>query len=84
VEARPLTGRSHQVRVHLAEAGTPVAGDRMYAGGRGMPRPFLHAWRLVLPHPRTGAALRLEAPLPADMREFLVAHGLGFGLEAVS
>ncbi len=79
VEARPLTGRSHQVRVHLAETGTPVAGDRIYAGGSGTPRPFLHAWRLKLPHPRDGAPLRLEAPLPADMREFLAAHGLGLG-----
>ncbi len=81
VEARPLTGRSHQVRVHLAEAGTPVAGDRLYAGGRGTPRPFLHAWRLVLPHPHSGTAMRLEAPLPADMREFLVAQGLIGGLQ---
>lgn len=82
VEARPLTGRSHQVRVHLAEAGTPVAGDRLYAGGRGTPRPFLHAWRLALPHPHGGSPLRLEAPLPADMLTFLESHGLIAGLQA--
>lgn len=76
VEARPLTGRSHQVRVHLAEAGFPVAGDRLYGGGGGAPRPFLHAWRLSLPHPRNGAPLRLEAPLPDDMSGYLAAHGL--------
>ena len=76
VQARPLTGRSHQVRVHLAELGFPVAGDRLYGGGGRIPRPFLHAWRLVLPHPRDGSPLRLEAPLPADMQVFLDCHGL--------
>ncbi len=76
VAARPLTGRSHQVRVHLAEVGHPVAGDRLYGGGALAGRPFLHAWRLVLPHPRDGAPLRLEAPLPADMRAFLADHAL--------
>ena len=81
VLARPLTGRSHQVRVHLAELGFPVAGDRLYGTGRRMPRPFLHAWRLTLPHPRDGSKLRLEAPLPADMQEFLAAHGLSLGTE---
>jgi 23S rRNA pseudouridine1911/1915/1917 synthase len=82
VRARPLTGRSHQVRVHLAELGFPVAGDRLYGAGSRMPRPFLHAWRLALPHPRDGATLRLEAPLPADMLAFLEAHGLGPELES--
>ena len=76
VQARPLTGRSHQVRVHLAELGFPVAGDRLYGAGGRMIRPFLHAWRLALPHPRDGSTLRLEAPLPLDMREFLASHGL--------
>ena len=76
VTARPLTGRSHQVRVHLAELGFPVAGDRLYGGGGGAVRPFLHAWRLGLPHPRDGARLQLEAPLPADMQQFLAAHDL--------
>ena len=58
VEATPRTGRTHQVRVHLAEAGIPVAGDALYGGGPGH-RPFLHAWRLALPHPRDGHALSL-------------------------
>lgn len=78
VTARPLTGRSHQVRVHLAELGFPVAGDRLYGGGSGVVRPFLHAWKLGLPHPRNGARLQLEAPLPADMQQFLAAHDLGW------
>jgi 23S rRNA pseudouridine1911/1915/1917 synthase len=76
VEARPLTGRTHQVRVHLADLGCPVAGDTLYGGGRDVPRPYLHAWRLALPHPRDGRRLELVAPLPADMAAFLEAHGL--------
>ena len=76
IEVHPLTGRTHQVRVHLADAGFPVAGDGLYGGGSGPPRPFLHAWRLTLPHPADGALLRLEAPVPPDMAAFLAAHAL--------
>ena len=76
VEVHPLTGRTHQVRVHLAATGFPVAGDALYGGGGGLPRPFLHAWRLTLPHPKDGAPLHLEAPIPPDMAAFLAAHGL--------
>jgi RluA family pseudouridine synthase len=75
VEALPRTGRTHQVRVHLAAAGIPVAGDSLYGGGSGH-RPFLHAWRLALPHPRDARVLSLEAPLPDDMRGFLLDYGL--------
>jgi RluA family pseudouridine synthase len=67
VEARPLTGRRHQVRAHLAHAGFPILGDAIY--GRpdaGVPRLMLHAWRLGLPHPITGDPLRLESPIPPD------------------
>jgi 23S rRNA pseudouridine1911/1915/1917 synthase len=77
LEVRPLTGRTHQVRVHLAQAGCPVAGDALYGGGGGVLRPFLHAWRLALPHPCTGKPLRLEAPIPADMQAFLAELGGG-------
>jgi 23S rRNA pseudouridine1911/1915/1917 synthase len=76
VEARPLTGRMHQVRVHLAELGGPVAGDTLYGGGHDVVRPLLHAWRLALPHPRDGHRLELLAPLPADMAAFLESRGL--------
>jgi 23S rRNA pseudouridine1911/1915/1917 synthase len=76
VEVHPLTGRTHQVRVHLAHAGFPVAGDALYDGGNGGPRPFLHAWRLSIPHPRDASRLHLEAPVPPDMAAFLAAHGL--------
>jgi 23S rRNA-/tRNA-specific pseudouridylate synthase len=72
VEARPRTGRKHQVRAHLAHAGMPILGDPVYgdAGGRA-PRPMLHASRLALPHPLTGARLVIESPLPADFAVLL-------------
>jgi 23S rRNA pseudouridine1911/1915/1917 synthase len=62
------TGRTHQVRVHLAAAGHPVLGDRLYGSTRptAAPRPLLHAATLDLPHPRTGERLHVEAPLPVD------------------
>ena len=65
------TGRTHQIRVHLAALGHPVAGDRVYGGGRAAPRPMLHAWRLRLRHPRTGEDMTFEAPPPADFEAYL-------------
>jgi len=65
------SGRTHQVRVHLAAFGHPVAGDRTYGGGAAAPRTMLHAWRLKLRHPRTGEELAFEAEPPADFRGFL-------------
>jgi 23S rRNA pseudouridine1911/1915/1917 synthase len=76
VEVRPLTGRTHQVRIHLALLGTPVAGDALYGGSGSVWRPFLHAWRLTLPHPHTGDYLDLESPLPADMQAAASKLGL--------
>jgi 23S rRNA pseudouridine1911/1915/1917 synthase len=78
------TGRTHQIRVHLAHIGHPVVGDSTYGGGgargisgpaqrwaaelaRRVPRQFLHATELHFQHPRTGASMRFEAPLPADL-----------------
>ncbi|MDE3094609.1 MAG: RluA family pseudouridine synthase [Chloroflexota bacterium] len=72
VEARPKTGRTHQIRVHLAAIGHPVVGDRVY--GHASPlvaRQFLHAWRIAFTHPRTGARMELEAPLAEDLRAAL-------------
>jgi 23S rRNA pseudouridine1911/1915/1917 synthase len=68
VEARPKTGRTHQIRVHLAAIGHPIAGDRVY-GKRSavVARQFLHALRIAFDHPRTGERMTLEAPLPADL-----------------
>ena len=65
------TGRTHQIRVHLAALGHPVAGDADYGGREpGAERPMLHAWRLRLRHPRTGVEMTFEAPPPADFDEF--------------
>ena len=65
------TGRTHQIRVHLAAFGHPVAGDTVYGGGRAAPRPMLHAWRLRLRHPRTGEELAFESAPPPDFAAFL-------------
>jgi 23S rRNA pseudouridine1911/1915/1917 synthase len=65
------TGRTHQIRVHLAALGHPVAGDAEYGGReRDVQRPMLHAWRLRLRHPRTGLEMSFEAPPPADFQGF--------------
>jgi RluA family pseudouridine synthase len=69
IAARPHTGRTHQVRVHLAGSGLPIVGDDLY-GGRPATRALLHAFRLGFRHPRTGAAIEVEAPLPADFPPF--------------
>lgn len=63
VEARPLTGRTHQIRAHLAHAGAPVVGDEDYAGPPA-DRIYLHAWRLTLPWPGPQDTLTFEAPVP--------------------
>ncbi len=69
LELVPLTGRTHQLRVHCAAPaglGAPILGDRLYGGASADERLFLHAYRIRLPHPTTGATLEIEAPLPAD------------------
>ena len=77
LEAAPRTGRTHQIRVHLAAVGHPILGDARYGGGGddarrlGLTRPFLHAWRIAFDHPVTGERLELEDPLPEDLREAL-------------
>lgn len=74
VEAAPRTGRTHQIRVHLTQAGCPILGDPLYGGdaaaeGAPVPRQMLHAWTLAFVHPDTRAEVRLEAPVPRDFRE---------------
>jgi len=80
LQVRIETGRTHQIRRHLQAMGHPVAGDRRYgdfgfnreARARwGLRRMFLHAWRLEIPHPVSGAPLRLEAPLPPELMDVL-------------
>jgi 23S rRNA pseudouridine1911/1915/1917 synthase len=75
VECRLETGRTHQVRVHLAAIGHPVAGDSRYGGMRQtipVARPFLHAAELAFHHPGSGARCRFESSLPADLEAVLV------------
>lgn len=74
LEVRPRTGRTHQIRAHLASIGHPLVGDALY-GGRSplLSRHFLHAARLEVDHPRTGERLALESPLPADLMTALDA-----------
>jgi 23S rRNA pseudouridine1911/1915/1917 synthase len=68
VRCRLITGRMHQIRVHLAAKGWPVLGDAVYGvKTRGIARQALHAWRLAFRHPLTGDAIEVTAPPPADM-----------------
>jgi 23S rRNA pseudouridine955/2504/2580 synthase len=78
LEAELLTGRTHQIRVHLAHLGHPVLGDEKYGDfelnkalrKQGLKRMFLHASRLAFRHPETGKAVELVAPLPPDLEKF--------------
>ena len=88
IEVKIDTGRTHQIRVHMASLGHPVVGDALYGAPREMrarrgratdegsaislPRNFLHAARLELVHPRTGKPVALESPLPPELQAFLV------------
>jgi 23S rRNA pseudouridine1911/1915/1917 synthase len=74
------TGRTHQIRVHLASIGHPLVADELYGGvpAAGMQRQALHAYRLAFTHPVTGAELAFRAPLPQDFRSALEAWGLGY------
>jgi len=78
VECRLETGRTHQIRIHLAEAGHPLVGERVYAryftgASISAPRMMLHAAELGFEHPTTGAPLEFEQPMPEDMRNVLAA-----------
>ncbi|TSC66292.1 MAG: Pseudouridine synthase [Microgenomates group bacterium Gr01-1014_80] len=74
VRCKPLTGRTHQIRVHLKYIGHPIVSDEKYAGRkmyrldrRWCPRQFLHAWKIGFKHPVSGQWMELESPLPEDL-----------------
>jgi 23S rRNA pseudouridine1911/1915/1917 synthase len=74
LRVRIMTGRTHQIRVHLAALGHPILGDAVYADKQTAaraPRQMLHAWQLRFEHPRTGEPLDFIAPIPADFLEVL-------------
>ena len=79
LEAELITGRTHQIRVHLAHLGFPIAGDDKYGdfalnralAKQGVKRMFLHAHRVRFPHPLTGEAMEITAPLPAELEAIL-------------
>ncbi len=78
LEVRILTGRTHQIRVHLASLGYPVVGDRLYGNVQdAAPRLGLHARRLKFTHPRTGERLSFESPPPPDFRALVEAAEKG-------
>lgn len=81
VEASLDTGRTHQIRVHLAAIGHPVVGDDVYSRGRSLPgseidRPFLHAFSLAFDHPVSGDRVEWTSPLPTDLTEELGRLGV--------
>ncbi len=82
LEARLMTGRTHQIRVHLAHLGHPVLGDEKYGDFAlnrelpklGLKRMFLHAARLAFAHPAGGESLAIDSPLPPELESFATAH----------
>jgi 23S rRNA pseudouridine1911/1915/1917 synthase len=84
VQASLHTGRTHQIRVHMAHLGHPLLGDVLYGGeaSGALARQALHAFRLAFTHPVTGLAIDLRSALPADLRAGLAAWGLRYNPEA--
>lgn len=80
VLAEPITGRTHQIRIHFQQMGHPLLGERIYARGRDFDVKFrrvaLHSAVLEGPHPTTGRRFRVEAPLAEDMKQWLQTHRL--------
>jgi 23S rRNA pseudouridine1911/1915/1917 synthase len=70
LQVRIGTGRTHQIRVHLASIGHPVAGDHLYGAARAE-RMFLHAWRISFDSPATGGRVTVESPLPPELESWL-------------
>ena len=82
----PLTGRTHQIRVHLKEAGHPILGDYQYARVFHAPYPakrhLLHAYKVGFIHPKTGERVEIVAPLPLDFQEALNTLGMAHTTES--
>lgn len=77
VRCELVTGRTHQIRVHLAAHGWPIAGDRVYGEpDAAVTRQALHAWRLALTHPVTQEPLKIEASMPSDLQRLLSDQNL--------
>ena len=91
VQCRLETGRTHQIRIHLAESGHPICGERVYTAPRGStlkdqslaPRVALHAAELGFVHPVTGEEIHFESPLPKDFKDVLRRLGKTFTREVV-
>ncbi len=89
LEAQLKTGRTHQIRVHLAHLGFPILGDEKYGDFAlnkalkkdGLKRMALHAWRMAFHHPLSGAPLELRAPLPESLQAYVAALGASQGRE---
>jgi 23S rRNA pseudouridine1911/1915/1917 synthase len=74
LRCRLITGRRHQIRVHLAARGWPIIGDRVYGNAIDpFPRQALHAWQAAFAHPVSGQRIRVEAPLPPELHALLLA-----------
>lgn len=83
VLATPVTGRTHQLRVHFSSRGVPILGDTLYGKGSAsgpIGRQALHAWRLRLPHPTKAEMLSLSAPIPEDMKELCCLCGMSLDM----
>lgn len=83
LRVRPKSGRTHQIRVHMAYIGHPLLGDRLYGGiSDELTRPALHSRALTMTHPVTGEPICVAAPVPEDMVEVMARHGLSLPWEA--
>jgi 23S rRNA pseudouridine1911/1915/1917 synthase len=76
LEIELLTGRTHQIRVHLSSILHPLVGDWLYGREVEGKRPMLHAWGVTMTHPHTGERLEITAPIPVDFREEMESSGL--------